>query len=149
MGMTIALGLDSLSLPLYSQLKGTDLRDWESSPSCGRCSPSDRKPVACTGVHVSSPNHVAAASFFHAFSRQKHSTRSLKSLFGSIWTLTKPLSMYVPILDEPITPAYGSFFIKERSASYERALREKSQIIRQIEMRNMNRKERSTLTWPH
>lgn len=108
MGMTIALGLDSLSLPLYSQLKGTDLRDWESSPSCGRCSPSDRKPVACTGVHVSSPNHVAAASFFHAFSRQKHSTRSLKSLFGSIWTLTKPLSMYVPILDEPITPAYGS-----------------------------------------
>jgi len=32
---------------------------------------------------------------------------------------------------------------KERSSSYERALREKSHIIRETEMRNMNRKERS------
>ncbi|KAF9046037.1 hypothetical protein BDZ89DRAFT_1099452 [Hymenopellis radicata] len=33
--------------------------------------------------------------------------------------------------------------VNERSASYERALREKSQIIRDTEMRNMNRKERN------
>jgi hypothetical protein len=33
---------------------------------------------------------------------------------------------------------------QERSSSYERALREKSNIIRETEMRNMNRKERST-----
>jgi hypothetical protein len=32
---------------------------------------------------------------------------------------------------------------KERSSSYERALREKSHIIRETEMRSMNRKERS------
>ena len=32
---------------------------------------------------------------------------------------------------------------KERSSSYERALRERSRIIRETEMRNMNRKERS------
>jgi hypothetical protein len=32
---------------------------------------------------------------------------------------------------------------KERSASYEKALYEKSQIIRETEMGNMNRKERS------
>jgi prefoldin subunit 5 len=34
--------------------------------------------------------------------------------------------------------------LQERSSSYERALREKSNIIRETEMRNMNRKERST-----
>ena len=33
--------------------------------------------------------------------------------------------------------------MKERSASYERALKEKSQIIRDTELRSMNRKERS------
>ncbi|KAJ6510027.1 hypothetical protein C8R47DRAFT_777913 [Mycena vitilis] len=33
--------------------------------------------------------------------------------------------------------------VSERSASYERALKEKSQIIRDTEMRNMNRKERN------
>ncbi|KAK7060314.1 hypothetical protein VNI00_001079 [Paramarasmius palmivorus] len=33
--------------------------------------------------------------------------------------------------------------VTERSASYERALKEKSEIIRQTEMRNMNRKERN------
>jgi len=33
--------------------------------------------------------------------------------------------------------------IHERSSSYERALREKSHIIRETEMRNMNRKERN------
>jgi len=39
--------------------------------------------------------------------------------------------------------------LKERSQSYERALREKSQVIRDTEMRSMSRKERSTLaTYP-
>jgi hypothetical protein len=38
---------------------------------------------------------------------------------------------------------------KERSSSYERALREKSHIIRETEMRNMNRKERSKLKQIH
>jgi hypothetical protein len=33
--------------------------------------------------------------------------------------------------------------VAERSASYEKALKEKSQIIRETEMKNMNRKERS------
>jgi hypothetical protein len=33
--------------------------------------------------------------------------------------------------------------VAERSASYEKALKERSQIIRDTEMRNMNRKERS------
>ena len=34
-------------------------------------------------------------------------------------------------------------FLQERSQAYERVLREKSQVIRDTEMRNMNRKERS------
>jgi hypothetical protein len=35
-------------------------------------------------------------------------------------------------------------FLQERSQAYECVLREKSQVIRDTEMRNMNRKERST-----
>jgi hypothetical protein len=34
-------------------------------------------------------------------------------------------------------------FLKERSQKYEHALREKSQVIRDTEMRSMNKKERS------
>ena len=34
-------------------------------------------------------------------------------------------------------------FPQERSQAYERVLREKSQVIRDTELRNMNRKERS------
>lgn len=41
--------------------------------------------------------------------------------------------MYLPLIA----------FLQERSQAYERVLREKSQVIRDTEMRNMNRKERS------
>ncbi|KAJ3563008.1 hypothetical protein NP233_g9221 [Leucocoprinus birnbaumii] len=64
-------------------------------------------------------------------------------LIGNLWhVLAETLDKK---FEKPLRQHLDTYkaIVNERSSSYERALREKSQIIRQTEMRNMNRKERN------
>ncbi|KXN87882.1 Protein IVY1 [Leucoagaricus sp. SymC.cos] len=64
-------------------------------------------------------------------------------LIGNLWhVLAETLDKK---FEKPLRQSLDTYktIVHERSTSYERALRERSQIIRQTEMRNMNRKERN------
>ncbi|TFK43166.1 hypothetical protein BDQ12DRAFT_718409 [Crucibulum laeve] len=67
----------------------------------------------------------------------------LHHLIGNHWhVLSETLDKSV---EKPLRQHLDSYrtIVNERSAAYERALREKSQVIRDTEMRSMNRKERN------
>ena len=75
--------------------------------------------------------------------RREHLTKTLRNLCANIWITTSPSSMYVcPQSSYPESPK-PIVTVQERSKSYERALKEKSDIIRQTEQGNMNKKARS------
>ncbi|XP_006459887.1 hypothetical protein AGABI2DRAFT_59424, partial [Agaricus bisporus var. bisporus H97] len=64
-------------------------------------------------------------------------------LIGNLWhVLAETLDKN---FEKPLRQHLDTYktIVNERSTSYERALRERSRIIRQTEMRNMNRKERN------
>lgn len=67
--------------------------------------------------------------------------RNSRNPYASIWRDTRMLSLCVGFFSFHLLLSYH--FLKERSQKYEHALREKSQVIRDTEMRSMNKKERS------
>jgi hypothetical protein len=97
-------------------------------PSTGRsglASPNGQ-PLACPGA-------CQTQTLFHY-----RATSTLTPLLLQSETLDKQF-------EKPLRQHLDAYrtIVHERSSSYERALREKSNIIRETEMRNMNRKERN------
>ena len=73
--------------------------------------------------------------------------RNSRDPCASIWRDTRLSLLCVGFLFPPFFPSYP--FLKERSQNYERALREKSQVIRDTEMRSMNKGRSKRATVPN
>ncbi|KAF5393598.1 hypothetical protein D9757_000218 [Collybiopsis confluens] len=94
----------------------------------------------------------ASSGLHHLIGNHYHVLASLLS-FGYTIPYSYKLQSQADSLDnnfeKPLRQHLGNYrtIVMERSAAYERALKEKSEIIRQTERRNMNRKERNLQTF--
>ncbi|KAH9482615.1 hypothetical protein JR316_0004715 [Psilocybe cubensis] len=99
---------------------GPKLRVRDSIASGVRSPPSNGKPLACFGTYIPLEIVIKDANVFQSETLDKNFEKPLR----------QQLENYRDV-------------VNERSQRYERALRERSRIIRETETRSMNRKERN------